>query len=90
MNWAARYEALRAHALGQAPVTFIPLGLGVLYSRGVAAWMKCEMESSSDRWAVAAEAKSAWKCKTNLSGLQAELAQLLAGAALLTASPISV
>jgi hypothetical protein len=89
VNWAVRYEALRAHALGQAPVAFIPLGLGVLCSRGVAAWMRCETVSSSNGWPVSQEKDPPWKSGTNLSGLQAELAQLLAGAALLTVRPVS-
>jgi hypothetical protein len=89
VNWAVRYEALRAYALGQAKVAFIPLGLGVLYRRGVAAWMKGEVESSSDRWPVPTEETSAWKCEANLSGLQAELTRLLAEAAL-TANAMSV
>jgi hypothetical protein len=37
--WAERYEQLRAHATGQAPLGFIPLGLVLLQHRGMVAWM---------------------------------------------------
>ena len=39
MEWAGRYEALRAHATGEAPLDFVPLGLALLLHRGIAAWM---------------------------------------------------
>lgn len=37
--WAERYEQLRAHATGHAPLGFIPRGLAVLQQRGMVAWM---------------------------------------------------
>jgi hypothetical protein len=90
VNWAARYEALRAHALGQAPVTFIPLGLGVLYSRGVAAWLRCEVMALSGRAPPPAGERSESSYETDLPVVQAELVQLLAGTALLTVTRRSV
>jgi hypothetical protein len=38
-RWREQYEALRSHALGEAPVAFVPLGLGILQRFGLAAWM---------------------------------------------------
>jgi hypothetical protein len=40
VDWTEQYEVLRAHAVGEAPVGFVPLGLGVLYQRGVMGWME--------------------------------------------------
>jgi hypothetical protein len=37
--WAERYEQLRAHATGHAPLGFIPLGFALLQHRGMVAWM---------------------------------------------------
>lgn len=43
--WVERYEALRAHALGQAQVDFVPLDLALLRHRGVVAWMAADVSS---------------------------------------------
>ena len=45
MDWVERYEALRAHALGQAPVDFVPLDLALLLRRGLAAWIAANVRS---------------------------------------------
>lgn len=39
--WTERYESLRRHVLGDAPVTGMsPLGLAVLQQKGVTDWMQ--------------------------------------------------
>jgi len=40
---------LRAHALGEAPLGFLPLGLAVLYRRGVVGWLMAEREGRTSR-----------------------------------------
>jgi len=42
VDLVARYEALRAHALGSASAGWTPLGLAILRHRGMAAWMAAE------------------------------------------------
>lgn len=46
-NWREHYEALRSHALGQAPTAFVPLGLGILRRAGVAAWISTSIPSGT-------------------------------------------
>lgn len=41
-KWAERYEALRAYAVGEGMLGFLPLGLAALRHRGVVAWMEVE------------------------------------------------
>jgi hypothetical protein len=82
VNWVTHYEALRAHALGEAPVTFVPLGLGVLYHRGVAAWMRCEALARSDPSQTPVRTGPHRRSEIDLSPLQSELVRLLVGAAL--------
>lgn len=45
VDWVERYEALRAHALGQAQVGFVPLDLALLQCRGLAAWITANVSS---------------------------------------------
>ena len=45
VNWVERYEALRAHALGQAPLGFVPLDLALVQRRGLAAWIAANVSS---------------------------------------------
>ena len=87
----ARYEALRAYVLGQGPLDFAPVGLGVLYQHGMAAWMAHESSATArlaqDRSAmptadVPALRQDSWRMDVSASGL--DLIRLLAGTALLT------
>ena len=82
-KWADRYEALRAHATGQASVDFIPLGLALLRHRGVAAWMAAE--SSVIESQLPSQAYKERECFSmdELDACRSELVRLLAGAALL-------
>ena len=45
-DWIMRYESLRAHAVGEAPLEYVPLGLGILRHRGVAAWIAVETSAA--------------------------------------------
>lgn len=83
-EWTQRYEALRAYATGEATLDFVPLGLTVLWHRGVAAWMVAEC-STSDA-GVATE--PAGRERTVVTGhehtaVRSDLVRLLAGTALL-------
>lgn len=85
-EWTRRYEALRAHATGEVSLGFVPLGLAVLWHRGVAAWMVAE-RSARDPGSVAERAD---RTSGHLSGMEfgaprSELVHLLAGTALLIA-----
>ena len=78
-----RYEALRAHALGQMSVGWNPLGLAILHHRGVAAWMAAEQSALQSRERIEPERR----CELDrqpVCGSQPELVRLLAGTALLT------
>ena len=76
--WTERYESLRGHVLGDAPVTSMsPLGLAVLQQKGVTDWMQAwtrgsmaephSIPSTAQRWGPSAS--PAW---------QQELTKLLA------------
>lgn len=81
-EWAARYERLRAHATGEAPLGFLPLGLALLRHGGVAAWMAAQgssghvesrAQAGRERDGASRDADDARRC---------ELVRLLADAAL--------
>lgn len=82
-EWTRRYEALRAHATGEAPLAFVPLGLALLWHRGVVAWMTAESS------ATGAERSGEWAAGRNaalpLETARSELVRLLAGTALVVA-----
>lgn len=82
VDWVAQYEALRAHALGDAPVGFVPLGLGVLHQRGAAAWMALGAggDGGAPRNVTVQRGREA--VLVDVSPLKLELVRLLAGAAL--------
>jgi len=82
-EWRWRYEALRAHATGEAPLDFVPLGLAVLWHRGVAAWMAAEC-SAADAGAAGDRASrpSASISGAELGAPRSQLVTLLASMAL--------
>lgn len=82
-EWTRRYEALRAHATGEAPLAFVPLGLALLWHRGMAAWMAAETSAID---AGRSEERSARRqAALPLAAPRSELVRLLAGTALLVA-----
>jgi len=82
-EWTRRYEALRAHAVGEAPLAFVPLGLALLWHRGVAAWMAAESSAiGAGGWG---EGTARRKAVLPLTAPRTELVRLLAGTALLVA-----
>lgn len=84
-GWAARYEALRAHALGARRLDFVPLGLAVLRHRGVVAWMVAEARSLEPPPRRAASESGDRRPAAALPPARSELVRLLAHAALLAA-----
>ena len=80
--WAERYERLRAHTPGDAPLGFIPLGLALLQHRGVVAWMTAEGSRADGGAAGRAGRERAGEPWTPLDGRRGELVRLLASAAL--------
>ena len=84
-KWVERYEALRAHAVGEGTLAFMPLGLAALRHRGVVAWM--EVESRVVERAVAGPVFSVEDAGTISAPTPArsELVSLLASTALLVA-----
>jgi hypothetical protein len=85
-NWVERYEALRAHAVGEGRLGFMPLGLAVLRHRGVVAWM--EVEGRVVERAVAGPVASVEDEGTGSAPTptRSELVNLLASTALLVAA----
>ena len=87
-DWAAGYEALRAHALGEAPVEFAPLGLALLRHHGLTAWMLAEVSATRPQVGPARRGPvevglGAWSAPSSPpSPLQFELIGLLADTAL--------
>lgn len=77
--WAERYEQLRAHATGQAPLGFIPLGLALLQHRGMVAWMTAA--GLSDDAGVRASNRPPDRPGDALDARRRELVRLLAGVA---------
>jgi hypothetical protein len=82
-QWTRRYEALRAHATGEAPLAFVPLGLALLWHRGVAAWMTAEISANDVEGVGQRTARK--KPAAPLAPPHSELVRLLAGTALLVA-----
>lgn len=81
-----RYEALRAHALGDGRLGFVPLGLAILRHRGVVAWMDAE-EAALDPTASAPKPLQEVGAEAEvLAPARSELVALLAGTALLVAA----
>lgn len=85
-SWLERYEALRAHVLGEGGLAFTPLGLAVLRHRGVAAWMEMERRALAPAPSWAPPALGDETLALEPTGVRAELVQLLAGTALLAAA----
>jgi len=84
-GWTERYEALRAHATGQSPLGFIPLGLALLQHRGVVAWMAAESSAvGSEPYGQAYPKRDRWSMD-GVDAPRSELIRLLTGTALLTA-----
>lgn len=85
-DWIERYEALRAHALGEGGLGFTPLGLAVLRHRGVVAWMDAEsrvLEPAVSRTGPCLADEAA---EPDLGSARSEIVALLASTALLVAS----
>jgi hypothetical protein len=82
--WTERYEALRAHATGQAPLGFIPLGLALLQHRGVVAWMAAESSAVGSEPYRQAYPKRDRSSMDGVDTPRSELIRLLTGTALLT------
>jgi len=85
-DWIIRYESLRAHAVGEAPLDYVPLGLGILRHRGVAAWIAAETSA-----AEAALEKRDSGCpkrasRGNFTAPRSKLVQWLADTVLLVAT----
>ncbi len=84
--WVERYERLRAHATGQAPLGFIPLGLALLQHRGVTAWMTAAGSSDDFGFRVRAGRARERGPRAEVDAGRSELVRLLAGAALRVAT----
>jgi hypothetical protein len=82
-EWTKRYEALRAHAMGEAPLAFVPLGLALLWHRGVMAWIAAEVSAIDVEGVGQQPARK--KATAPLAAPRSELVRLLAGTALLVA-----
>ena len=85
-DWAERYEALRAHALGEGPLGFVPLGLAVLRHRGVPAWMLAEASSLRPSQPPSRQGRKNSMPEIDLVPPRCELVALLAGTALAAAT----
>ena len=85
-SWLERYEALRAHMLGEGGLAFIPLGLAVLLHRGVVAWMELERHALTPASSWTPTALEDEGLGLEPGGARTELVQLLAGTALLAAA----
>jgi hypothetical protein len=78
--WGERYEQLRAHATGDAPLGFIPLGLALLQHRGMVAWMTAPGVSDDAGGRAASRAHD--RTGEALDARRRELVRLLVGVAL--------
>jgi hypothetical protein len=85
-NWLERYEALRAHAVGERGLGFTPLGLAVLRHRGLVAWMAIESRALEPTPSWTPPARENESLRLEPGGTRAEFVQLLAGTALLAAA----
>lgn len=84
-DWIGRYEALRAHALGEGGLGFTPLGLAVLRHRGVVAWMDAETRVLEPEPSHAGPRLAAETAELDLDSARSEIVALLAHTALLVA-----
>lgn len=83
-EWVERYEALRAHATGEAPLGFVPLGLALLRHRGVVAWMAAESSGTGPALLGPADRdRGRPSRRVGLDASRSELVRLLASTALL-------
>ncbi len=80
--WVDRYEGLRAHATGHAPLDFIPLGLALLQHRGVTAWMIAASSSHDVGGRGRAGRARDPESRNERDARRFQLVRLLAGAAL--------
>jgi len=85
-DWPERYEALRAHALGEAPLSFAPLGLALLCHRGVLAWMVAETSSLRPVRPIGGQEQENYMPEIKRVEPRSELIGLLAGTALAVAT----
>jgi hypothetical protein len=69
--------------MGEAPLTFLPLGLALLWHRGVAAWMAAEISATDVEGVGQRTAQK--KAAAAVTVPRPELVRLLAGTALLIA-----
>jgi len=83
--WTERYEALRAHATGQSPLGFIPLGLALFQHRGVVAWMVAESSAVGLEPTGQACPKRDRSSMEGVDASRSELTRLLTDTAMLTA-----
>jgi len=79
-DWVAQYEALRTFALGGAPAAFVPMGVGLVITRGLPTWMAAcrlarEPQEGGSQYRSPAGARDHVQDST-------ELVSLLAGVAL--------
>lgn len=81
-EWVGRYEALRAHATGQAPLDVVPVGLAILQHRGVAAWMAAETAVLDPVCPERASRHAEQASRAPFTTSRSELVRLLAGTAL--------
>lgn len=76
---------MRAHALGEAPVAFVPLGFGVLRLRGMAAWLAAQRSTATtggSSMEISTCCERHDQRVAELDEMKCELVRLLAGAAL--------
>jgi len=85
-GWLERYEALRAHVLGEGGLAFTPLGLAVLRHRGMVAWMEIESRALEPAPSWTPSALEDETVGLEPGPARSELVQLLAGTALLAAA----
>ncbi len=85
-DWPERYEALRAYALGEGPLSIAPLGLTVLCHRGVLAWMVAETSSLRPTRPAGGQGRENGMLEIDLVPPRSELVGLLAGTALVVAT----
>ena len=84
VDWIERYESLRAHALGQAPLGFVPLDLALVLRRGLAAWMAVDRGASDPRRSSDLESgREEQGTEATLDTSRTELVRVLAGMALI-------
>ena len=85
-DWIIRYESLRAHAVGEALLNYVPLGLGILRHRGVAAWIAAETSAAEAAHEKRDSGCSKRASRGNFMAPRSELVQWLADTVLLVAT----